>query len=61
MKLYLNDIHFTFSVLVCAVVVLCGWCIARFFRKRRPKEKKKNKDEKVFSIQKRFNYLTFNG
>ncbi len=33
--------------LACAVVGLCGWCVWRFFKKRRPKDKKKAKDEKV--------------
>merc|ERR1739838_131916 len=30
--------------LVCAVVGLFGWCLWRFFKKRRPKDAKKNKD-----------------
>ena len=33
-----------FPVLVCAVVGLFGWCLWRFFKKRRPKDAKKNKD-----------------
>merc|ERR1712223_1687224 len=30
--------------LVCAAVGLCGWCLWRFFKKRRPKDAKKKKD-----------------
>jgi nitrate reductase NapE component len=47
-QLYNN--FFLFTVLACAVIGLCGWCVWRFFRKRRPKDKKKNKDEKVMSL-----------
>jgi hypothetical protein len=30
-----------------ALVALCGWCFYRFFKKKRPKDKKKNKDGKL--------------
>lgn len=32
--------------LVCVVVGLCGWCLWRFFTKKRPKDAKKKKDGK---------------
>ena len=39
-----------FLVLVCAVVGLCGWCLWRFFKKRRPKDAKKKKDGKTDGV-----------
>ena len=41
-----------FSVLVCAVIGLCGWCLWRFFKKKRPKDGKKKKDGKTDGVSK---------
>jgi len=45
-KTGLKPVHVIVFVifLVCAVVGLFGWCLWRFFKKRRPKDAKKNKD-----------------
>ena len=32
-----------FSVLLFGIFALCGWCVYRFFKKKRPKDKKKEK------------------
>lgn len=35
----------SFAVVVCAVVGLCGWCLWRFFKKKRPKDGKGKKKD----------------
>ena len=43
----------SFAVLVCAVIGLCGWCLWRFFKKKRPKDGKKKKDGKTDGVSKK--------
>jgi len=39
-------------VFACLCVGLCGWCTWRFFKKKRPKDKKKDgKKQVVYSVQ----------
>jgi hypothetical protein len=37
---------FSVSVLIALAIGLVVWCICRFFKKKRPKDKKKGKDGK---------------
>ena len=48
-----------FSVLVCAVIGLCGWCLWRFFKKKRPKDGKKKKDGKTDGVSKKKKEIYF--
>merc|ERR1711953_1586028 len=45
MKTGLKRWHVVMAIilLVCAVIGLCGWCLWRFFKKKRPKDGKKKK------------------
>jgi len=49
MKTGLKRWHVVMAIilLVCAVIGLCGWCLWRFFKKKRPKDGKKKKDGKT--------------
>ena len=46
-----------FSVLVCAVIGLCGWGLWRFFKKKRPQDGKKKKDGKTDGVSKKEIYF----
>ena len=58
-KIFFTNFSFL-SVLVCAAVGLFGWCIWRFFRKKRLKDGKKKKDGKAEGVSCDFPILHYN-